>query len=108
MTITCIECGRVMQPPTIGGEHELLLYRCVCGAKQTIALQDVQRMRIAAGLTPSQAAKLVGCGPRHINAHERGEHAPRIDVLINYTRAYRGSLLAFERAVERVLAGQEP
>ncbi len=70
--------------------------------------RELQRMRIDAGLTPNQAAKLVGCGPRHINAHERGEHAPRIDVLINYVRAYQGSLVSIERAVERAVAGQQP
>lgn len=69
---------------------------------------ELRRMRIAASLSTAEAAKLLGCNRQHITYCERGECSPRIDTLMLVVRAYHGSLLSIERAVERALAGQAP
>lgn len=69
---------------------------------------ELRSMRERAGLTGRQAAELLGVDPRYVSQHERGHYAMRVDTLITYVRAYNGSLLEVERAIERALAGPMP
>lgn len=69
---------------------------------------ELRRMRKRAHLSLGQSERRTGLDKRVICAHEHGYSAMRIDTLTRYMRAYNGSLLEIERAIERALAGQEP